>query len=179
MVDPLMLLAFVPAGLALNFTPGADMMFCLGQGLRSGPQAAIAASGGIAMGAFIHAGLAGLGLGALIATVPIAFEVIRWVGVAYLIWLAVQTLRQSGQATCKKPAPCLSGRPDCELIQPQGNLVCAGVCASIRCARGRIGIGPVSDFWRSVESWRFYHQRRRRRFCQRCGAAVGAGQPRS
>ena len=98
MVDPLMLLAFVPAGLALNFTPGADMMFCLGQGLRSGPQAAIAASGGIALGAFIHTGLAGLGLGALIATVPIAFEVIRWVGVAYLIWLAVQTLRQFGQA---------------------------------------------------------------------------------
>lgn len=93
-----MLLTFVPAGLALNLTPGADMMFCLGQGLRSGPRAAVAASGGIALGAFIHAALAGLGLGALVATVPVAFEVIRWVGVAYLIWLAVQTLRQSGQA---------------------------------------------------------------------------------
>ena len=30
MVDPLTLLAFVPAALALNLTPGADMMFCLG-----------------------------------------------------------------------------------------------------------------------------------------------------
>ena len=98
MVDPLMLLAFVPAGLALNLTPGADMMFCLGQGLRSGPRAAIAASAGISLGAFVHAGLAGLGLGALVATVPGAFEVIRWVGVAYLLWLAVQTLRQAGQA---------------------------------------------------------------------------------
>ncbi|WP_415401920.1 LysE family translocator [Tateyamaria sp. SN3-11] len=93
MVDPVMLLAFVPAGLALNLTPGADMMFCLGQGLRSGPRAAWAASGGIALGAFIHMALAGLGLGALVATVPVAFEVIRWVGVAYLLWLAVQTLR--------------------------------------------------------------------------------------
>lgn len=98
MVDPLMLLAFVPAGLALNLTPGADMMFCLGQGLRSGPRAAIAASAGISLGAFVHAGLAGLGLGALVATVPGTFEVIRWVGVAYLLWLAVQTLRQAGQA---------------------------------------------------------------------------------
>ena len=98
MVDPLMLLAFVPAGLALNLTPGADMMFCLGQGLRSWPRAAIAASAGISLGAFVHAGLAGLGLGALVATVPGAFEVIRWVGVAYLLWLAVQTLRQAGQA---------------------------------------------------------------------------------
>ncbi|WP_299587936.1 LysE family translocator [uncultured Tateyamaria sp.] len=93
MVDPVMLLAFVPAGLALNLTPGADMAFCLGQGLRSGPRAAIAASGGIALGAFVHTLLAGLGLGALVATVPLAFEVIRWVGVAYLVWLAVQTLR--------------------------------------------------------------------------------------
>ena len=98
MVDPLMLLAFVPAGLALNLTPGADMMFCLRQGLRSGPRAAIAASAGISLGAFVHAGLAGLGLGALVATVPGTFEVIRWVGVAYLLWLAVQTLRQAGQA---------------------------------------------------------------------------------
>lgn len=98
MVDPVMLLAFLPAGLALNLTPGADMMFCLGQGLRSGPHAAWAASAGISLGAFVHAGLAGLGLGALMATVPLAFEVIRWVGVAYLLWLAIQALRHAGRA---------------------------------------------------------------------------------
>ena len=40
MIDPLVLLAFVPAALALNLTPGADMMFCLGQGLRSGGRSA-------------------------------------------------------------------------------------------------------------------------------------------
>ena len=49
-VDPLVLLAFIPAGLALNLTPGADMMFCLGQGLRSGRRAAMAANFGIAAG---------------------------------------------------------------------------------------------------------------------------------
>ncbi|MFL4470258.1 LysE family translocator [Tateyamaria armeniaca] len=96
MVDPIMLLAFVPAGLALNLTPGADMMFCLGQGLRSGPRAAVAASAGISMGSFVHATFAGLGLGALVATVPVAFEVIRWIGVAYLLWLAVQAVRHAG-----------------------------------------------------------------------------------
>lgn len=97
MVDPLILLAFVPAALALNLTPGADMMFCLGQGLRAGPRSAIAASAGISLGAFVHAGLAGLGLGAVVASVPIAFEVIRWIGVAYLLWLAFQALRHAGQ----------------------------------------------------------------------------------
>lgn len=98
MVDPVMMLAFVPAGLALNLTPGADMMFCLGQGLRSGPRAAWAASAGISLGAFIHAGVAGLGLGAIVATAPVAFEVIRWIGIAYLLWLAVQTIRSAGKA---------------------------------------------------------------------------------
>ena len=92
-VDPWVLLAFLPAALALNLTPGADMMFCLGQGLRAGSRPAIAASGGIALGVFVHAGLAGIGLSALIAAMPGALDVIRWVGVAYLLVLAVQALR--------------------------------------------------------------------------------------
>ena len=92
-VDPWVLLAFLPAALALNLTPGADMMFCLGQGLRAGPRPAVAASAGIALGGFVHAGLAGIGLSALIAAAPGALEVIRWLGVVYLLWLAVQALR--------------------------------------------------------------------------------------
>jgi threonine/homoserine/homoserine lactone efflux protein len=94
-VDPLTLLAFVPAGLALNLTPGADMMFCLGQGLKSGRRAAMAANFGIALGGMVHVTLAALGLGALVAAHPAAFEAIRWLGVAYLLWLAVGALRAS------------------------------------------------------------------------------------
>jgi threonine/homoserine/homoserine lactone efflux protein len=92
-VDPLTLLAFIPAGLALNLTPGADMMFCLGQGLRSGRRAAMAANFGIAAGGMVHTTLAALGLGALVAAHPAAFEAIRWLGVGYLLWLAVGALR--------------------------------------------------------------------------------------
>ena len=51
-VAPLTLLAFIPAGLAFNLTPGADMMFWLGQGLRAGPRAALAAEAGTAPGVF-------------------------------------------------------------------------------------------------------------------------------
>lgn len=95
-VDAVTLLTFVPAALALNLTPGADMLFCAGQGLRSGSVAAVAASAGVALGGVVHVALAGLGLGAVIATMPWTFEVIRWLGVAYLLWLAWQTLRRSG-----------------------------------------------------------------------------------
>ncbi len=97
-IDPLTLLAFVPAALALNLTPGADMMFCLGQGLRGGPKAALAADAGIALGAMIHVLIAGLGLGALVATSPWLFDAIRWAGVAYLLWLAVAAIRSRAVA---------------------------------------------------------------------------------
>lgn len=92
-VDPVILLAFVPAALALNLTPGADMMFCFAQGLKGGPRAAMAANAGVALGGMVHVLVAGLGLGALVARVPGLFDVIRWAGVGYLLWLAVTTLR--------------------------------------------------------------------------------------
>lgn len=98
MIDTLTLLAFIPAAVALNLTPGADMMFCLGQGLRAGPVPAIAASAGIVLGGMVHVTLAGLGLGAAVATLPWLFDVIRWVGVAYLLWLSWQALRHPPQA---------------------------------------------------------------------------------
>ena len=98
-VEPFTLLAFIPAGLALNLTPGADMMFCLGQGLKSGRPAAMAANVGIALGGMVHTLLAALGLGALLAAHPAAFEAIRWLGVGYLLLLAVSALRSSPFAT--------------------------------------------------------------------------------
>lgn len=98
MVDPIMLAAFVPAALALNLTPGADMMMCIGQGLKQGPRAAWAASAGVSCGGMVHVLVAGAGLSALIANYPLAFDVIRWVGVAYLLWLALQALRSPQNA---------------------------------------------------------------------------------
>ncbi len=97
-VEPWVLLAFVPAGLALNLTPGAAMMFTLAQGLKGGPRAGMAANAGIAVGGMVHTVIAGLGLGALVAAHPVAFDVIRWAGVAYLLWLAVQSLRAGPMA---------------------------------------------------------------------------------
>lgn len=87
-VDMVTLLTFIPAALALNLTPGADMMFCLGQGIRGGWRAAIAADLGIVLGGLVHVTVAGMGLGALVGQYPWLFDAIRWVGVCYLLWLA-------------------------------------------------------------------------------------------
>jgi threonine/homoserine/homoserine lactone efflux protein len=93
MIDPVLFLAFVPVALALNLTPGADMMFCFAQGMKGGPRPAIAASAGISVGSMVHVLLAGLGLGALVAAFPWVFGAIRWVGAGYLAWLAWKTFR--------------------------------------------------------------------------------------
>ena len=98
MLIPIETLAiFIPTALALNMTPGNDMLFCLGQGIKSGPRAGNAASLGIATGAMIHTLLAGLGLAALVAAHPVALEILRWLGIAYLVWLAINAFRSSDQ----------------------------------------------------------------------------------
>ena len=99
MIETVTLLAFIPAALALNFTPGADMMFCFGQGLKSGARPALVASAGVATGLLVHVLLAGLGLGAAVNSLPWLFDVIRWVGVAYLLYLAWGAIRNGAIST--------------------------------------------------------------------------------
>ena len=104
MIDPALFLAFVPVALALNLTPGADMMFCFAQGMKGGARPAIAASAGISVGSMVHVLLAGLGLGALVAAFPWVFGAIRWVGAGYLAWLAWKTFRTPLLVTEAPPA---------------------------------------------------------------------------
>ena len=70
----------------------------------------MAANFGIATGGMIHTLLAALGLGALVAAHPAAFEAIRWLGVGYLLWLAVAALRSSPFATEAQVAPASASR---------------------------------------------------------------------
>ena len=114
------LLLFTSAAIALNLTPGADMLFCLAQGARSGPKVGLAASIGISTGALLHTLLAALGLATLIATHPIAFEALRWGGVGYLVWLAIRALR-SGAIEWSPAAKC--GKPSLLRAWREGTLV--------------------------------------------------------
>jgi threonine/homoserine/homoserine lactone efflux protein len=104
-IDISNLLVFLTAALTLNLTPGNDMMYVLGQGLKSGPRAGIAASLGIATGSLIHLVLVALGMAVVLAEHPQVFDAIRWAGAIYLVWIAIKTLmmpiaaiRVSGEA---------------------------------------------------------------------------------
>jgi len=96
--DPAVIAVFLPAALALNITPGSDFLYCLGQGAQGGRNCGIAASLGITTGSLIHSALAAAGLAALLSIYPLAFEIIRWAGVAYLLWLGLRSLLEQPAA---------------------------------------------------------------------------------
>jgi len=92
------LLAFIAAGLALNLTPGPDMLYCAARGAAGGRRAGIVSALGIGAGSLVHTAFAALGLAALLMASSLAFEAIRWGGAAYLLWIAWQTWRQGDLA---------------------------------------------------------------------------------
>ena len=86
-------LAYAAAVVLLVFTPGPDMALFLGRTLASGRPAGLAALAGTTAGLYVHTALAAFGLSALLAASPMAYAALKWAGAAYLVVLAVQTLR--------------------------------------------------------------------------------------
>jgi threonine/homoserine/homoserine lactone efflux protein len=84
---------FMAGALALNLAPGPDMSFVLAQSASRGTRAGIAAALGIGTGTIFHMTLAAFGLAALFAAWPLAFDIVRYVGAAYLVWIAFGMLR--------------------------------------------------------------------------------------
>jgi threonine/homoserine/homoserine lactone efflux protein len=91
-------LGFVVAGLALNIVPGADMTFVIAAAARGGRRDGTVAALGIGAGTFAHILAAVLGLSAILASSQTAFNVIKWIGAIYLLWLAVSLLRSGESA---------------------------------------------------------------------------------
>lgn len=82
---------FMAAAMILYCTPGVDMMFTLASGISGGPKAGMAAAAGISTGVLVHVVMAAVGIAALLAAHPAAYDAIRYCGAAYLAWLAVQS----------------------------------------------------------------------------------------
>lgn len=80
------------AGVLLNLTPGPDVLFIVSQSLRAGVRAGVVAAWGITAGCFVHMGVAACGVGALLATSANAFNAIKWMGAAYLMWIGLRLL---------------------------------------------------------------------------------------
>jgi threonine/homoserine/homoserine lactone efflux protein len=80
------------AGLALNITPGPDMLYVAARSTSEGRAAGIVSSLGIATGTLFHITAVALGLAALLAAVPVAYAAVRIGGAIYLVYLGVRAL---------------------------------------------------------------------------------------
>lgn len=84
---------FALTALVLVLTPGPNMVYCVSRTLVQGRRAGLLSLAGVLVGFVAHLLAAALGLTALLAAVPLAFDAIRIAGAAYLLWLALDSVR--------------------------------------------------------------------------------------
>lgn len=97
---PLQTLAlFALASLLLALTPGPNWVYLLSRTLCQGRRAGLVSWAGTTLGFSFHMAAAVLGLSALLLAVPYAYDAVRWLGVAYLLYLAWATLRGARDLT--------------------------------------------------------------------------------
>lgn len=88
-LDDFLLFAF--ASLVLNITPGNDMLYVATRSASQGVKAGIVSALGIAGGCIVHLLAAVIGLSAIIANSATAFDIIKYIGAAYLIYLGIKS----------------------------------------------------------------------------------------
>jgi threonine/homoserine/homoserine lactone efflux protein len=91
-----MSLEFLITALIVVVSPGTGVLFTLATGLSRGGRASVVAAFGCTLGIVPHMAAAVLGLAALLHTSAIAFQTLKYAGVAYLLYMAWMTLKESG-----------------------------------------------------------------------------------
>jgi threonine/homoserine/homoserine lactone efflux protein len=95
LISPSSLLLFIAGALILLLTPGPAILYIVSRGLAHGRSAALVSVLGVVAGAMIHVLIAMVGLSAILASSVLAFQCVKYVGAAYLIYLGIRTLRSS------------------------------------------------------------------------------------
>ena len=88
---------FLSAGILLNLTPGQDTLYIIGQSISQGQKAGILSALGIGTGSIVHTLAAALGLSAIITSSAVMFQVIKYLGAAYLVYLGIQAILSKRQ----------------------------------------------------------------------------------
>jgi threonine/homoserine/homoserine lactone efflux protein len=87
-------LTFLVAALALNVAPGPDMLYVIGRSVGQGRKAGMVSALGIFAGCWAHILAAAVGIAALLRSSPTAFNVVRYAGAAYLLYLGAKMIIQ-------------------------------------------------------------------------------------
>jgi threonine/homoserine/homoserine lactone efflux protein len=88
--------SFLLTSLLVVASPGTGVLYTMAAGLSRGARASLVAAFGCTLGIVPHLAAAITGLSALLQTSAVAFEVLKYAGVAYLLWMAWATLREKG-----------------------------------------------------------------------------------
>lgn len=99
---------FVVSGFLLNLTPGADTLFIATRSAALGLRFGLAAALGICTGCLVHVAAAAMGLSAILATSPVAFMVVKWVGAGYLVYMGVGLWRKHAATAEASPSSVTS-----------------------------------------------------------------------
>ena len=83
---------FVTAALILVFIPGPNSLYIVARSIQQGRKAGIISSLGVQVGTLFHVAAAAFGLSALLLSSALAFNLVKYAGAAYLIYLGVKTL---------------------------------------------------------------------------------------
>jgi homoserine/homoserine lactone efflux protein len=109
--------AFFAASWAISLSPGPGAVAAMGAGLNHGFRRGYWMTFGLILGIVTQLSIVGVGLGALMAASAVAFTALKWLGVAYLVWLGVQQWRapvqplaeQAGEAAVPRRTLVLRG----------------------------------------------------------------------
>jgi threonine/homoserine/homoserine lactone efflux protein len=128
------LLVFASIIVVLALTPGPDVIYITTRGMAQGRRAALLSTAGICIGYLVYTTLAALGLSALLQSSLIAFDIVRYAGAVYLVYLGIRTFlsKRGDPLTLCAVAPAPSGRilqqgMLTSMLNPKGILVFAAL----------------------------------------------------
>jgi threonine/homoserine/homoserine lactone efflux protein len=91
-MDPTTLGFFLLATITLNLTPGPDMLYVIARSVGQGRRAGVVSALGIGGGTLVHMFAVAFGRATLLRSVPVAYEAVKYIGAAYLLYLGVRIL---------------------------------------------------------------------------------------
>lgn len=92
------LVLFAGAALVMVLTPGPNMIYLISRSISQGSQAGVISLLGVIAGFLVHMFAAAIGLTALFMAVPLGYEMLKWAGAIYLLWLAWQAVKPGARS---------------------------------------------------------------------------------
>jgi len=117
---------FIVSGLLLNIMPGPDSLLIMARSATQGWRAGCSAALGVGAGTMVHVTAAAVGISALLAASSAAFNAVKWIGAAYIIWMGFGMLRAKLKGEPASPAPSAAPAP-----APYGRIFAQGFLTNV------------------------------------------------